>query len=358
MKRINSLKLAFTFAGCFLGAGYVSGQELWQFFGSFGTSGLGGIILAVIILVIFGTLLIRTAQLKGVSEMDKVVISSDSKFMRGLFISLEIFFLFGIYVVMTAGAGALLNQIFALPGIIGNICFAVVVTAIALAGMNGMITAFSITVPLMVIMSLIVFAVTAVNGGLNHISFSTVTNDNPLISNWIISAVVFASYNLFASIGIMTPLGEKISRKSTLYIGIISGGVMLLLIAFSVIFSLASQIETVSTQLPMLAKASSLGTAFQYIFAFLLFGGMLGTSVSSVFAIAEYIRIKKDITENRNRIIIILMSVLSVFGSMFGFNKLIGTVYPICGYLGFIGMVLIAINYTKAVKNAGVQEVK
>ena len=37
MKKIGSLKLGLSFAGCFLGAGYVSGQELWQFFGSFGT---------------------------------------------------------------------------------------------------------------------------------------------------------------------------------------------------------------------------------------------------------------------------------------------------------------------------------
>ena len=37
MKRKESaLRLGFTFAGCYLGAGYVSGQELWQFFGCFG----------------------------------------------------------------------------------------------------------------------------------------------------------------------------------------------------------------------------------------------------------------------------------------------------------------------------------
>ena len=33
MKRISLLRLGVVFAGCFLGAGYVSGQELWQFFG-------------------------------------------------------------------------------------------------------------------------------------------------------------------------------------------------------------------------------------------------------------------------------------------------------------------------------------
>ena len=37
-QKIGTLRLALTFAGCFLGAGYVSGQELWQYFGAFGAS--------------------------------------------------------------------------------------------------------------------------------------------------------------------------------------------------------------------------------------------------------------------------------------------------------------------------------
>ena len=48
MKRKESaLRLGFTFAGCYLGAGYVSGQELWQFFGCFGWQGIAGLLLAV-----------------------------------------------------------------------------------------------------------------------------------------------------------------------------------------------------------------------------------------------------------------------------------------------------------------------
>ena len=34
MKPLNPLRLGMTFAGCFLGAGYVSGQELLQFLAS------------------------------------------------------------------------------------------------------------------------------------------------------------------------------------------------------------------------------------------------------------------------------------------------------------------------------------
>ena len=43
MKQIKTMTLAFTYVGCFLGAGFISGQELWQFFGSFGNWGYVGL---------------------------------------------------------------------------------------------------------------------------------------------------------------------------------------------------------------------------------------------------------------------------------------------------------------------------
>ena len=49
-QKIGTLRLALTFAGCFLGAGYVSGQELWQYFGAFGARGLLGLVLAIVML--------------------------------------------------------------------------------------------------------------------------------------------------------------------------------------------------------------------------------------------------------------------------------------------------------------------
>ena len=55
----SALRLGFTFAGCYLGAGYVSGQELWQFFGCFGRQGIEGLLLAVALSFFFIYLFIR-----------------------------------------------------------------------------------------------------------------------------------------------------------------------------------------------------------------------------------------------------------------------------------------------------------
>lgn len=347
MKKINSIRLMFTFAGCFLGAGYVSGQELWQFFGSFGKIGLVGMAIAAVLLSSFGIVLTRYVQLTGISDMDKVVIKKDIKALRFIFVLLEVFFLFGVFVIMTAGVGAMLEQVFGINPLVGSAVFAVLVGLVAVFGMSGMVTAFSVTVPLLVIMSAVIFAVSGVKNGFSSIDFSVSTNENPLLQNWLVSAVVFVSYNLFASIGILTPIGKEVKTKRTLYAGIIGGGALLLLIAFGIMLTMAMNPDSVTAQLPMLAAAQSISPVFTFIFALLLFGGMFGTSVSSVFAIDEFVKARYNVGRKVSVIIIFVISILAFVDSIFGFDKLIGVVYPVCGYLGVAALVLIVVNFVR-----------
>ncbi len=347
MKKINGIKLMFTFAGCFLGAGYVSGQELWQFFGSFGKAGLFGMAIAAVLLSAFGILLTRYVQITGISDMDKVVIKKDSPLLRGIFVFLEVFFLFGVFVIMTAGVGAMLRQVFGINELLGSLIFSLLVALVAICSMSGMVAAFSVTVPALVIMSAVIFAISAAEHGLTNIQFKVSADTNPLLNNWFISSLVFVSYNLFASIGILTPIGKEIKKKSTLLIGLIGGGVLLFIIAIGIMLTMAIKPDTVTAQLPILAAAESISPVFTVIFALLLFGGMFGTSVSSVFAIDEYVKSRFKINKRTSVIIIIAISLLSFVSSIVGFGNLIGVVYPVCGYCGVVALVLIIVNFIK-----------
>lgn len=344
-KKINFLSLAFTFAGCFLGAGYVSGQELWQFFGSFGVKGLAGVAGAVLMLAVMGIMLIRVAGMKQTGEMDSVVSVTGRPAGKMIFSITEIFFLFGIAVVMTAGAGSLLGSIFGIPERAGNVIFALIVAGISLAGLRGMVSAFSVSVPLMAVISLGVFVYLYAFAPERNFDMGTVTNTNPLISNIFISAPVFASYNLFASIGILTPIEKHIGSRKTLYAGIALGSVLLTVIAYAVLLSMAMDSASVTEELPMLRVAADVSPVLRYVFAVLLFAGMLGTAVSSVFAIIEYIREKLRPGKHFTAGAVFSVSVLMTAASLAGFSTLVSTVYPVCGYLGFAGIILIIVNY-------------
>ena len=60
MKQIKTFSLAFTYVGCFLGAGFISGQELWQFFGAFGNWGYVGFVLAALLFTVINPLMLLT----------------------------------------------------------------------------------------------------------------------------------------------------------------------------------------------------------------------------------------------------------------------------------------------------------
>ena len=344
MKKINTLGLCFTFAGCFLGAGYVSGQELWQFFSSFGKNGYIGLLIAVVLQVLFGIVLIRFSMKTGISEMDKVVIGKDIPVLRKIFALLQEVFLFGIFVIMAAGTGALFEEIFSLPPWVGAFIFCAVVALLAIKGIGAMVSVFSFFVPVLVAVTAGICIFTLSKNGMPEIT-EEVKGDNPLLSGWLLSSFAFVSYNIFGSIGILTPLGDRVKSKKTVFSGVVIGGVLLFVIALGILLVTGVFSQSLNAELPMLVVAQKLNPVLGYVYAFLLFGGMLGTSLSSVVALVTYTELKSERLKAKRGVTVAVICIAGLVLSLVGFSDLIGFIYPVFGYLGFAAPVLILINF-------------
>ncbi|MBP3311016.1 MAG: hypothetical protein J6L72_02135, partial [Butyricicoccus sp.] len=239
MKKLNVFRLGLLFAGCFLGAGYVSGQELRQYFVVYGAKGYLGLLAAVAILYIFGVLCLRMAQRTGLTGADELVVPWRAPWLHALVMVLESLFLFALVTIMCAGVGALLEQIFAIPHWLGSLLFAALVLACALAGLQSVVSAFSVSVPLLVLATLAFGAAAVVrNGGLPALPAAE-TGGNALLGGWFPSAVNYACYNILSTIAILGPFGAHIRKRSTVYAGLGLGSGMLLVIALSVMTCLA-----------------------------------------------------------------------------------------------------------------------
>lgn len=346
MKKINFLQFGLAFAGSFLGAGYVSGQELWQFFGSFGGKGIFGLFIAIALLFAVGLMMVRLNQFTGYAEADKLVVRRDAPLLRGAVVVLELIFLFGVVVIMTAGVGALLNQLFGFPLWMGALIFIAAVALCSLAGLSGMVSAFSMTVPVLAGVTLI-FGIISVSKGGFCVPQAVENGANPLMGSWPVAAITFACYNIFGSVAIVAPLGGHIKSRRHTYAGMLSGALILLLIAGSVLVSLGAFPEVTQAELPMLALASGFNPALGYIYALLLLFAMFGTALSSMVAFTNLICLKsRKISEHRVGFIIIC-ALLCFAGSLFGFGDLISIIYPVFGYLSSVFIVLMATHYIK-----------
>lgn len=350
MKKIGALQLGLSFAGCILGAGFVSGQELWQFFGSFGRSGVLGLMAAVLIIIAVGIVMLKVSRLTGFDEADKIVAGKGHTAIRTAVTVLSLLFLFGVGTIMTAGAGASASTLFGISPWVGSLVFVAAVAAVSLAGLSGMVSVFSATVPLLAAFSL-AFGIYALR--LYGFELLTQGDTNPLMSSWVIAALSFACYNLFASLAVIAPFGRNIKSKSSVILGVAIGGALLLTVAGSVLICVSADTEFSSAELPMLAFAKSISPLFGSVYGVLLLLAMFGTAVSSSVAFTNALKIKASLSEKRRSILVLLTAALMFGGSLFGFGDLIGLIYPVFGYCSSVFMVIMIIHYIK-LKRRGV----
>lgn len=350
MKKIGSVQLGLSFAGCFLGAGYVSGQELWQFFGSFGTNGFAGLLITMLLLYGIGVVMIRLNQETGFGEVDKLVVCWDVPVLRAAVCVLELIFLFGVSTIMAAGVGALINQLFGIPTWIGCALFTTLVAIISMAGLQGMVKAFSVSVPILVAVTFLFGIVTLMQNGMPEIS-GVSEGGNPLMGSWFVAAISFACYNVFGSIAMIAPLGEFTKNRKTAFTGIAVGTAMLVIIALSVLVSVSSESSFISAQLPMLALASSKGAALGYIYGALLLLAMFGTAMSSLVAFANMLCLKSEKINSRRLLLVIIYAVCMFCGSLFGFGDLISVIYPLFGYCSSVFVILMLVHYIRIKKS-------
>lgn len=69
---------------------------------------------------------------------------------------------------------------------------------------------------------------------------------------------------------------------------------------------------------------------------------MFGTSVSSLVAVLTYAGQKSAWLAGHRTALLLVLTAAAFAGSLFGFGDLIGTVYPVYGYLGMAAMLLVA----------------
>lgn len=347
MKEVKSLALSFTYVGCFLGAGFVSGQELWQFFGAFGNMGYLGFVVAAVLFVIFGVLLVRITQMSGIEEMDRVLVPWDIPWLQKATGAVEALFLLGVVIIMTAGVGAMLEQLLGLPAWIGDGIFSLVVALVAIFGVSGMVSVFSALVPLLVIATLF-FAVAAFGRfGISDVFSLINVNTNPLMPNWFIAALTYVAYNILGAIGIITPVGKLVKKKGTVYGGITLAGMMLIGVAGSVLSSLAVFLPATDAELPMVALATELSPFLGGCYGVLLLLGMFCNALASLVALVVYLEQKWPALLPRRKPVLVIAAVLVWLGSLGGFGDLVGVIFPAFGYISIFYLGCLVVHFAQ-----------
>lgn len=349
-------QFAGTLVGTLIGSGFASGQEVMQFFTSYGTAGILGSIVTTILFGVLGAVFMNYGY-KHVRTAD----FSSFRFFCGKYVGtflewFTILFCFLVGIIMISGAGATINQYFGLPQFVGSILIAVLALASALLGMSRIVNLLGSIGPVAIIfLILIALYALAVNfGGLADADAAIASAGDSVVrgvgdSNawWIVGAVMYVAYNILAGVPFISKMGTEAHSQKEAILGGLFGGLLLGACAICLNLAMLATYADVSAQeVPALQFATMISPAIGVVFAIVLLIMIYNTIVPMVISVAnQLVDEKKDPVKYKGAIVALVAVML--IGGQLPFSTLVNIVYPFVGYFGIAFMVIILVQYVR-----------
>lgn len=343
----NVFKIVFVIIGTLIGAGFASGQEIYVFFFSYGIEGFIGIIISSVVMgvLIYKTLgIINKYNINSYKDLLDILIKNKKEnkyfnFKNIINLIINIFILVTFF-IMIAGFGAYFEQQFGINSLVGSSILAILNFVIFLTNVKGVIKANELLVPMLIVFLVII-------GFINIIDINIVKLGNYTIrtnqSNYILSAIIYASYNSILLIPVLITLKKYINtKKQILFISLISTIIVILLATIIFLILIRVDVDITKLEMPAVYVVSNIFKFLEIIYGFIILGSIFTTSISLGTSFLQNVsKNKRSYTQ-----IAAIMCITSVLTSQIGFSNLINLLYPIFGYLGLIQIWKISLTKT------------
>ncbi len=329
----TTFQVAATYVGAVMGAGFASGQEIQQFFARFGYWGLAGVVLSSVLFSLLGCgmldLQIRW-KITSYNEFFDYLLGPRLGRWADMLVSV---LLFVGMLAMISGSGALFYEYFGFSrwsGIFLTGC--VIALALWYRG-EGVLWINSVLIPLKFIFCLGI-ATAAIFITTSRDSEPIVMLANPIVSNWVVSAILYVSFNVTLAMVVFASLGREI-QKAGARLGAIVGGIALGLFAFSIGASLLRFPDILGLEIPMVGIAGKLGDWPAFFYVVVLWLAMITAAVGNGFSLISRVVDSGRLSYGKATLILFIL-LLPIAGVKF--SQIVQLVYPLFGYLGLVFM--------------------
>jgi uncharacterized membrane protein YkvI len=344
------IKLAATYLGTVVGAGFASGQEHLHFFVGFSSKGNLGVLLAGLLFIVFGVLLADLASRHGTSSPEELLaLVAGRALVRALDWLLTVF-MFCSLCIMLSGSGALFREQAGLAAELGMAITAAVTLIASTRGAAGLLSINALLAPLLLGVPVTVAAISLIRAGCGvlpppYVRAAERASGNLLLPAWPVSSVVYVSYNLLLAFAAFASMGEELEDTRTARRGAALGGAVLLIFLAAIHVTLMLHGEEVwRTEVPMLLAASRLGAAFRLAYSAVLWVAMITTAAAGGFAMSRRLAKRLRVSQQTLAAVVTLAAALV---ARIGFARLVGRVYPAFGYLGLPLVLGLAAAYVR-----------
>ena len=342
----QSWKIAFAYIGVIVGAGLSSGQDLLQYFISFGQIGLVGVLLLGLLNAAFGKIMLSLGSYYRADNHEEVFTQISHPIITRIldFVLIAGSFIMGF--VMIAGAGSNLEQQFGLPFWVGGLICSLLIITVSFMDFDKITSVLGVFTPIMIVMIFIITGYSFIGKSHDWAALDTIAHTiKPATSNVWFSVINYYSLCAMTAVSMAFILGGSVVRIGIAEKGGTRGGLLVGLVVFIAAISIYANLDTVKdADLPILAIANQIHPWLAYIYAITVFSLIFNTAFSLFYSIAR--RFANGSTK-RMRIVIIFVVTIGYICSFFGFKDLISILYPILGYMGLLLLIILIYGWLR-----------
>lgn len=349
-----SAKQVFIYAGAIvaflIGSGFATGQEILQYFASYGYWGIFGTGAVVLLLMTYVAVeFFSVGQTKKFERPSLIFHYYCGKHLGTFFDFFSIVFVFLSFTVMVAGAGAVFEEHYGLSKYIGGSCLAIAVGVSVWFGLKSLVDVIGKIGPLIVVIAVALGIVGILQnpGGIAEghalLPELQVTQAS---TNWFMSALSYVGFCMLWLAAFLTALGKTAHSRKEAAAGGFVGAVAFSLACIIVGLGLLANITRVGgTEIPMLVLANDVSPLLASGISVVIIAGIYTTAVPLLWTVSS--RFFPDTTPRFKYLTLALAAVGTVIGLVLPFSQMVNIVYVINGYVGILLLLLMLLKTGK-----------
>ncbi|MDO4612721.1 MAG: hypothetical protein Q4B10_01455 [Actinomycetaceae bacterium] len=338
------LQTTLAFIGLVVGAGFASGQEVLQYFVSYGTGGIVAAAISAILLALAGVAILQLGSYYHAMEHTDVFDSITRPWISRLVDAFVCLVLFCLGFVMIAGAGSNLHQQFGLPNWVGAVVVTVLVILTGMLDVNKVMTIIGSITPFIIVFTVAasLHAFISANPDWEALSNVALSVPSPL-PNWPVAVLNYVGLALILALSMALVMGGDQLNARIAGLGGLFGGAtfgLLLFIASCAIFVSVDSVK--DADMPMLAMVNDISPVLGTIMAIVIFGMIYNTAIGMFYALGKR---AAGIRSSWYKPALIGTTLAGFACSFLGFKTLVGKLYPIIGWVGIVIIAMIVIRW-------------
>jgi len=335
VRLLSVVKYAGAYIAFEIGSGFATGQEILQFYTSYGVMSLGAALVSMVLFSWAGGSLMKIGHAAGERAAEKPYQLLCGPVIGTFYEYFVLFYLFAVLAVMISGAGASIQEYCGVSYYIGGLCMALAVFAAFAFGLSRLIDIVGLMGPLIIGFSIFiaVCTITANFGDLmvGNVDVSALESARPT-DNWWFSGILYAAYNTVSSVAFLMALGRDAESAREAAAGGIAGGILLMVTVIFMNLALMSRLDLAEgTIVPSLKLAENISSAAGTVFICILICGIFSTAAPVLWTICSNLAKPGS---KASLLIALLVSLDAFILGQMPFDKMVAAIYPFTGYLG------------------------